>query len=164
MQKTCVRTILAGISVVGVALAPTAALTQEPAAAVEKRQQLMKEMSRSFGPIIAVLKGESDDLDAAGTAAMTMSESMREAMTLFIEGTTAGEVTGSRAKSEIWSNSEEFKAAGDELINASAELAEAAKFGDVDQFKVAFQPLAAACGGCHEGPSRDGGKFRTPAQ
>lgn len=136
----------------------------DPAETVKKRQELMKSMGKSFGPIIPVIKGESQDLEAAGAAAAAMNEAIVASLALYIEGTAVGEVPGSRAKPEVWTKSAEFKKAADELVAASAALAEAAKTGDVDQFKAAFQPLGAACGGCHEGKGNLGGKFRVPKE
>ncbi|MGI9400282.1 MAG: c-type cytochrome [Rhizobiaceae bacterium] len=157
---------LAGIGVMSVPTLDAYADSHgmSPAEMVEKRQGLMKTMGKSFGPIIPVIKGESQDLEAAGAAAMAMNQAIVDSLELYIEGTAAGEVPGSRAKAEVWAKSDEFKKAADDLIAASAALAEAAKTGDVDQFKAAFQPLGAACGGCHEGKGNLGGKFRTPKE
>lgn len=155
---------LAGIGLMSLPNLDAYADAHDPAAAVKKRQELMKTMGKSFGPIIPIIKGESQDLEAAGAAATAMNEAVVESLTLFVEGTANGEVPGSRSKPDVWTKSAEFKKAADDLIAASAALADAAKTGDVDQFKAAFQPLGAACGGCHEGKGNLGGKFRTPKE
>jgi cytochrome c556 len=132
------------------------------AGAVDERQKLMKTMGKSFGPIIAILKGQSTDLAAAGAAAQTMNDSIVKAVGLFPAGSAAGSVPGARAKPDVWSNAAEFKAAADALIDATANLVVAAKSGDVNTFKAQFGPVGKACGGCHEGPPKKGGKFRIP--
>lgn len=132
--------------------------------AVERRQELMKTMGGTFRTTLPVFRGESTDLAAAGEAAQTGHDAIAEAITLFVEGTARGEVEGSRAKPEIWTEREDFEAAANALMDAFANLAAAADTGDIDQFKAAFQPLGRACGGCHEGPREEGGKFRFPEQ
>ena len=136
----------------------------DPAATVMERQDLMKVMSKSFGPMIPVLKGESSDLETAAGAAQKINDTMTKLATLFPEGTAKGEVDGSRAKPAIWKKSDEFQAAAEAMISSSAGLVDAAKSGDVDTFKAAFGPVGQACAGCHEGKVSAGGKFRFPKE
>lgn len=131
-------------------------------AKVEERQKLMKAMGRSFGPMVAVVKGESTDFAAAGAAAQAMSDAMAKSATLFDAGSGAGDVPGSRANADVWAKADEFKAAADALIAASAKLAEVAKSSDVDAFKAQFGAVGKSCGGCHESKGDLGGKFRVP--
>ncbi len=127
-----------------------------------ERQGLMQSNGSSFGPLVAILKGESTDLAAAAAAAQTMSDNMLKIPSLFPAGTAKGEVPGTRAKPEIWTERAEFEAAATALVEASANLVEAANSGDVDTFKAAFPALGQACGGCHEGNPAAGGKFLFP--
>lgn len=153
------------VAVVAVALLTTGMPSNaqdNPADIVNKRQQLMKTLSKSFGPIIPVLKGESDDLEAAGAAARTMHESIKELAGLFPAGTAVDEVEGSRAKQEIWSQNEDFVEAVDDLIETTANFADAINSGNMDEIRTAFQPMGSACGACHRGSADEGGKFRTP--
>lgn len=129
---------------------------------VKERQDLMRVQGKSFGPLVAVLKGESSDLAAAAAAAQAMHDAAVKAATLFPAGTAKGEAEGSRAKPEVWSDSAEFKAASDKLAEETMKLVTAANSGDVDAFKAQFQMAAQACGGCHEGKGSAGGKFRFP--
>jgi cytochrome c556 len=125
-----------------------------------ERQALMVSMMRSYWPLVAIEKGESTDLAAAAAAAQTMNDGMVKSMSLFPAGTAKGEVPGSRAKPEIWTQSTEFRAAADELISATANLVDAANSGDVDTFKAQFRLVDQACSGCHEFKPSAGGKFR----
>ena len=124
----------------------------------------MKTMGKSFGPIIPVLKGESTDLEAATVAAREMHDAVVKAAEMFPAGTARGEVDGSRAKPEIWSQTEEFSSASQTLIEATAGLVSAGETGDIEAFRAAFQPMGPACGGCHLGKSAEGGKFRFPKE
>lgn len=148
-----------GLSMVGGLNAQT-----DLAAVVKERQELMKSMGKSFGPLVAVMKDESTDLVAAAAAAQTMHDGIIKAVTLFPAGTAYGEVPESRAKAEVWTDAADFKAAADALAAETEKLVEAANSGDVDAFKAQFGPTGKACGGCHEGPRDKGGKFRVPKE
>jgi cytochrome c556 len=129
---------------------------------VEERQELMKTMSQSFPPIVAVVRDESDDLQAAAAAAERMNDAISRAAEMFPPGTSHEEITESRAKPEVWTKSTEFVAAAERLEAETAELASLAHAGDVDAFKTQFQEVAQACGGCHEARGSEGGEFRIP--
>ena len=161
-----IRTALLGIALAGgLTLVVTDGLNaqSDPAAIVTERQDLMKGMGKSFGPLVAILKGDSTDLAAAAAAAQTMNDNITKAATLFPAGTAKGEATGSRAKPEIWTDTETFTAAATALIEASAALVVAANSGSLDTFKAAFPQVGESCGGCHAGKPKEGGKFRFPA-
>jgi cytochrome c556 len=134
----------------------------DTASIVNERQELMKSMGGTFGPIVTFVKGKNTDLVGATAAAQKMHDSIVKAIGLFPAGTAKGEVPESRAKPEVWSNAAEFKAAADALIEASANLAKAGNSGDADAFKAQLQPVGKACGSCHKGKKEDGGKFRFP--
>lgn len=155
-----------GVATLGGALLSTVDLKAQTDVAmkVKERQDLMKAMGKSFGPIMAIMKGQSTDLAAAAAAAATMHDSMVKAAGLFPSGSANGEVEESRAKPEVWTKASEFKVAADALIMATAKLAEAAKSGDVDGFKAQVPLVGKSCGGCHEGKFKAGGKFRTPKE
>ena len=46
------------------------------------------------------------------------------------------------------------------LIDASDTIGDDAKKGDVEKVKADWTILAKACGACHGGPKKAGGKFR----
>ena len=162
-----VRSALLGVAIAGgLMLVVTDGLNaqSDPAAMVTERQDLMKGMGKSFGPLVAILRDESTDLVAAAAAAQTMNDNMTTAATLFPAGTAKSDVVGSRAKPEIWTQTDEFAAAATSLIEASSALVVAANSGDVETFKAAFPAVGQACGGCHEGKRGAGGKFRFPSE
>ena len=64
---------VAALALVAFAMGGTSSAQDNPSEIVKERQQLMKTMGKSFGPIIPVIKGESDDLAAAEAAAQTMA-------------------------------------------------------------------------------------------
>ena len=54
------------------------------------------------------------------------------------------------AKANIWEQPEEFKAAAEKLISASANFAAAASAGDVEGTKAQIMSLGGACKNCHD--------------
>lgn len=157
--------LIAGFAVFGnVLLVGKLTAQTDLAALVKQRQELMSNIGKTFRPMVAIMKDESKDLDAAGAAAQTMHDSFVKAVGLFPEGSAKGDIPGSRAKPEVWAKAADFKLAADTLIAETAKLAAAAKTGDIDAFKAQFGPTAKACGGCHEGPGDKGGKFRAPKE
>jgi cytochrome c556 len=57
---------------------------------------------------------------------------------------------GGKAKSEIWSDNAKFKAAGEKMQLAVADLNKAAQSGDQESIKKAFSAAGATCKGCND--------------
>ena len=60
------------------------------------------------------------------------------------------ELSESRAKPEIWSDSAGFNAANNNFIKAASDLANALKSGDIAASKLALKATGKTCGGCHK--------------
>ena len=160
--SVCLALVIGGVTIF--AADSLIAQSDPTAIIVKERKDLMRTMGKSFKPLVAVVKDESTDLAAAAEAARTMNKSIVIAALLFPVGTAKGEAPESRAKPAVWTKSAEFEAAAKKLIDETANLVEAANSGDVEAFKAQFKIMAKACGGCHEGPSKEGGKFRFPKE
>jgi len=65
----------------------------------------------------------------------------------FVEGTDKG---NTKAKPEIWSENDKFKAGATRMQEEVAKLNVAAKTGNADQIKAAFGEAAKACKACHD--------------
>lgn len=129
-------------------------------AKVMDRQALMKSMLRSYFPLLDISKGKSTDLAKAAEAARKLNDDMIKSLTLFQEGTAVGQVPGSRAKPEVWSNSLEFETAAKALTSSISKLIELSESGDIEGFQAQFPLVEKACIGCHEFKPSGGGKFR----
>ena len=66
----------------------------------------------------------------------------------FVEGSDKGGNT--KAKPEIWKESDKFQAAAKDLQEQAVKLDAAAKSGNLDAIKVAFGDTAKACKACHD--------------
>lgn len=127
---------------------------------VKQRKDLMERMAKAYGPLIRILKRQSDDYGAAVASAEIMNRNAKQIVSYFPAGSGRDAVPDSRAKPEVWSKRVEFEAAAEKLIAESAKLIDATKSQDYETFQAQFKAYAAACGGCHDGPKKSGGKFR----
>jgi len=132
-----------------------------PAQIVKERQDAMeKNWTDYFKDIATTIRSGSPDLPLIATRAAGASEHLKKLAQLFPPGTGRDVVPATRAKPEIWTQRADFEAALMALMDATKQIGEDAKSGDVDKVKADWTSLAKACGGCHGGPKKSGGKFR----
>ena len=132
-----------------------------PAQIVKERQDAMeKNWIEYFRDIARTVRTDSPDLALIATKSAQASEHLKKLAQLFPPGTGRDVVPSTRAKPEVWTQRADFEAAMKALIDASDTIAEDAKKGDVAKVKADWTNLAKACGGCHGGPKKAGGKFR----
>ena len=131
---------------------------------VKKRQESMKQMGKAFRPLVDIAKQQSTDYDAAVASAEIMNRNAKQIIANFPPGSGRDVVPDSRAKPEVWSKHAEFEAAAEKLVDESVKLIDAAKSRDYETFLAQFKAYGAACGACHDGPRKSGGKFRFEAE
>jgi cytochrome c556 len=146
------------------ALMTTDLAAQDGAALVKQRQTEMGQMGKAFRAVKPILKGENANVMDAMASAVTWHTNAQKVVANFAPGTGRDAVPETRAKPEVWSKRSEFEAAAAKLVVESEKLVAATKTGDIDAFRAQFKEFAQACGGCHEGPKKEGGKFRFPEQ
>ncbi len=136
-----------------------------PAQIVKDRQDGMKKnWSDYYRDISQTLKTGSPNLTLIATKATGAVEHLKKLEQLFPPGTGRDVVATSRSTPEIWTKRAEFDGAFKTLIDATDALADAAKAGDLEKVKLQWQATAKACGACHGGPVKSGGKFRFEEQ
>ncbi|MEP7029328.1 MAG: cytochrome c [Pseudolabrys sp.] len=134
---------------------------QTPAQIVKERQDGMEKMWPDFYQAIArTLRIDSPDLAFVAATAPKAAEHVKKLATLFPPGTGREAVPTTRAKPEIWTQRAEFDGALTAMIDATNAMGAAAKSGDVAKVKAEWTNFAKACGTCHGGPEKSGGKFR----
>ena len=132
-----------------------------PAQIVKERQDAMeKNWTEYFRDISRTVKTDSPDLALIATKSAQASKHLKKFAQLFPPGTGRDVVPKTRAKPEVWTQRAEFDAAMKALIDATNVLGAAAKSGSVEKVKAEWPSVAKACGGCHGGPKKSGGKFR----
>lgn len=143
------RFLLVAAAVLSVTVAlPAAAQFQKPEDAVKYRKAAFNVMATHFGRLGAMANGRIpfDAKVAAENAdlALTMSKLPYAA---FTEGSDKGDT---KAKAEIWTESDKFRASAAKMQEEMVKLNAAAKTGSVESLKAAFGPTGAACKACHD--------------
>ncbi|MBC7715627.1 MAG: cytochrome c [Pseudorhodobacter sp.] len=127
---------------------PAAAQFQKPEDAIKYRKAAFSVMATHFGRLGAMANGRIpfDAKVAAENAdlALVMSKLPYAA---FTEGSDKGET---KAKAEIWTEGDKFRAAATKMQDEMVKLNAAAKTGSVENLKAAFGPTGAACKACHD--------------
>lgn len=132
-----------------------------PAQIVKERQDAMeKNWTEYFRDVARTVRTDSPDLTLITTKTAQAVEHLKKLAQLFPPGTGRDVVPSTRAKPEVWTQRADFEAAMKALMEANNALGEEAKKGDVAKVKADWTTFAKACGACHGGPKKAGGKFR----
>jgi cytochrome c556 len=132
-----------------------------PAEIVNARQDAMEKMWPEFYRDMALtIRSGNPDLALVAAKAAPASEHVKKVSQLFPPGTGRDVVPTTRAMPEVWTQRADFEGALTTLIGATNALGGAAKSGDVEKVKADWTAVARACGGCHGGLKKTGGKFR----
>ena len=143
------RSILVAAAVAGLAAAlPAAAQFAKPEDAVKYRKAAFTVMASHFGRVAAMANGRVPfDARLAAENAEIATTMSRLPFAGFIDGTDKGDT---KAKPEIWTEQDKFKAAASKMQDAMEKLNVAAKAGNVDTLKTAAGAVGQACKGCHD--------------
>jgi cytochrome c556 len=136
-------------AVVGLATAlPASAQFAKPEDAIKYRKAVFTVMATHFGRVAAMANGKMpfDAKVAADSAQVATSMSVLPYVA-FIDGTDKGDT---KAKPEIWSEADKFKAAAGKMQEEMAKFNTAAKGGNIDAIKAAAGETGKACKGCHD--------------
>lgn len=134
---------------------------QTPADVAKARGEIMEHLwSNYYRDISQVARGNSTDLAGAATKASGAIDALKKFAMLFPPGSGRDAVPTTRAKPEIWTQRADFDKATQTLIAETETLGDAAKSGNADAVKTQWPKVAEACGACHGGPKKSGGKFR----
>lgn len=132
---------------------PAAAQFAKPEDAVKYRKGAFTVMAAHFGRIGAMANGRVPfDAKVAAENAELVATLSRLPFDGFGPGTDKGET---RAKPEIWTEQDKFKAAAAKLQEETAKLNAAAKSGNADAVKTAFGEVGKACKACHDNYRKD---------
>jgi cytochrome c556 len=120
----------------------------KPEDAIKLRQSAMKLVGYNFGSIGAMVNDKKPyNKDEAIRNAVNLEGLSTQPFEFFIAGTDKGET---KAKADIWKETDKFKAGADKLQAESVKLAQVAKAGDMAALKTQFNATAQACKGCHD--------------
>lgn len=132
---------------------PAAAQFARAEDAIKYRKASFTVMASHFSRIGAMAQGKVPfDAKAAAENAQLATLMAPLPFTAFGEGTDKGDT---RAKPEVWSQGDKFKAAATKMQEAIAKLNAATKTGDLGTIKAAFGGVGQSCKSCHDSFRRD---------
>lgn len=117
---------------------------------VATRQDGFEALGGAFKSINDELKTEAPDMAAIAAAAESMNEIAQEVPTWFPEGSGPDQGFETDALPTVWTQPDEFDAAAQRLVTATAGLREAAATGDPAAVQAQVPQVGAACKNCHE--------------
>lgn len=133
--------------------------------AATERWELMKSLwPKYYSDMSRASRSDAPDFSIIVSNAPKAIDVLKHLATLFPVGSGREGAPDTRAKPEIWTQRAEFDTALQLLISTTSALGDAAKAKDTNAVKAQWQKVAQACGGCHGGPAKSGGKFRFEEQ
>ena len=133
---------------VGSGIAAQAYAQEKPETYIRLRKATQTVTLSQVRQMAPMVKGTQPFDAAVATRAATLISTLAPVFaTAFPAGTDQGDT---RARPEIWSQGDKFKAAMDRYFAESNKLVDAAKSGNVDSFKSQFGALSKACDSCHD--------------
>jgi cytochrome c556 len=147
-----VRTI--AILVAGAALivsgGPVSAADPSPAEIIKARQEKLKDLGEQMKTIGGQAKGGTLDRKVMADAAAKAVAYSKDLLTWFPKGTGPEAGVKTAAKPEIWTQADDFKAAGEKLPAETEMLAEVVTNGDTPAIFDQLRATGKACQGCHK--------------
>jgi cytochrome c556 len=138
---------LTAVATLGLAL-PASAQFAKPEDAIKYRKSAFTVMATHFGRIGAMVNDKAPwDAKAAAENAEVAAYMSHLPFAGFVAGTDTGET---KAKPEIWKETDKFKAAATKMQDAVAKLNTVAKGGDKAAIKAAFGDAGGTCKACHD--------------
>ena len=149
-MKRMFRSMLMAAAVsagLGTAL-PAAAQFAKPEDAVKYRKAAFTVMAAHFGRVAAMATGKMPfDAKAVAENAEVATMASKLPFAGFVDGSDKGDT---KAKAEIWSEMDKFKAGATKMQEEMAKLNVAAKGGNMDAIKAAVGETGKTCKGCHD--------------
>ena len=116
--------------------------------AIKYRQSAMKLIGYNFGSIGAMVNDKKPyNKDEAIRNATRVEQLSDHPWEFFVAGTDKGET---KAKADIFKETDKFKAAADKMQAEAAKLTQVAKSGDLAALKTQFGATAQSCKNCHD--------------
>ncbi|WP_050795374.1 c-type cytochrome [Neisseria wadsworthii] len=127
-----------------------AGLAHADAGDIKARQQYMKEwrgLNKKMGDILKKHNTASFPTDSFAALAAQLNETANEPWQHYNAGSDGA---GSDASADVWRKPQEFQAAIKRFNAAASALDQAAKSGNYDAVKTAFDKVGQSCKACHQ--------------
>lgn len=146
MKRPLTSIVLAALAATAL---PAAAQFAKPEDAIKYRRAGMTMMQAHFGRVAAMANGRVPfDAKVAADNAELATTLSKLPYAGFIPGTESGSDT--KAKPEIWTEPDKFRAAAGKMQDEMVKLNTAAKAGNLDALKAAAGEVGKACKACHD--------------
>lgn len=120
----------------------------KPEDAIKYRKNALFVMQQHYARVGAMVAGRVPFDAKAAADNLVVAETMSKLpWAAFVAGTDKGDT---QAKPEIWKEPGKFKEKADKMQAEMSKLAAAAKTGNLDSIKSAFQATSASCKSCHD--------------
>ncbi len=146
--------IFALFTIVLVLSGATASYSSEPDKIINYRKVLMKATASHITAIASIVRSDTSYISHINVHANAIANIASIMPATFPEGTLEG---NTRAKTEIWSDWQNFVLLAAELESAALMLAKTSDSGDKKTLSDGLNNIGKACGSCHE-------LFRKPAR
>ncbi len=149
MTRLLRTTLTLVATLIGLATAlPAAAQFAKPEDAIKYRKAVFTVMGTHFGRVAAMANGKAPfDAKVAADSAELATSMSKLPFVAFIPGTDKGET---RAKPEIWTESDKVKGLAEKMQNEMVKVNAAAKTGNIDTIKAAVGEAGKSCKACHD--------------
>jgi len=128
----------------------TAAIAQTPEELVNQRQAGMKELGAASKALNTMAKSGEINATEAVKAANTAAQHAKAMPNWFAKGTGADAGFKTKARAEIWSDTDAFSKAAQQLDAAASQISTAAQAGDKAGFTAGVDQFNGSCQSCHK--------------
>jgi cytochrome c556 len=148
MKKTlCLLAVAGGLATLG---APAHAQFNKPEDAIRYRQSALFLMGNHMGRINAQLKAATPNMQVIQSSAAVVEVASKLPYEAFIPGTETGGTPATRAKPEVFKDTDKFKQLAEKMQGEVVKLNAAAKGGDIAAIRAQFGDVGKSCKACHD--------------
>ena len=125
------------------------ALAASPEEAIKFRQGVFTAQQWNMQIMSRMVKG---DVDYDKAEFSKRAQNLAELSKMFYEGFLVkdSDIGDTKAKPEIWTSMDKFKAGSDKLVSEAAKLVAVSQGNDIKAIKTQFGDTQKVCGGCHD--------------
>jgi cytochrome c556 len=153
MKKTlCLLAVAGGLATLG---APAYAQFNKPEDAIRYRQSALFLMGNHMGRINAQLKAATPNMQVIQSSAAVIEVASKLPYEAFIPGTETGGTPATRAKPDVFKDTDKFKQLAEKMQGEVVKLNAAAKGGDIAAIRAQFGDVGKSCKACHDDYRKD---------
>lgn len=148
MKKTlCLLAVAGGLATLA---APAYAQFNKPEDAIRYRQSAMVLIGNNMGRINAQLKASTPNVQVIQSSAAVVEFASKLPFEAFIPGSETGGTPATRAKPEVFKDTDKIKQLAEKMQGEVVKLNAAAKGGDINAIRAAFGDAGKSCKACHD--------------